>query len=111
MDICRGLGRGLVTVVAKDARTCICEDGKDICLNVCGNSGMATAGSGDVLAGILTALLCQGLTPYEAACRAVRIHGLAGDLAASSCGGHGLLAGDIVEALRKAQNAPSSIKQ
>lgn len=89
------------TVVAKDARSCILSaEREEICLNVSGNSGMATAGSGDVLAGILTALLCQGLGPFEAACRGARLHGLAGDYAAGKVGEHGLLAGDLIEAIK-----------
>lgn len=86
-------------VVLKDARTFVCSPGEPICMNVSGNSGMATAGSGDVLAGMLTALLCQGLHGFDAACRAVRLHGLAGDRAAEKYGEHGLMAGDLVEAL------------
>ena len=89
-----------VIVVAKDARTAVCGKNKKICLNLSGNSGMATAGSGDVLAGILTALMCQGMDAYTAACHGVRLHGLAGDLAAALHGEHGMMAGDLVEALR-----------
>ena len=89
-------------VVSKDARTCICTKDREICLNLTGNSGMATAGSGDVLAGIVTGMLCQGLPAFEAACRAVRIHGLAGDRASLEFGEYGMMAGDMIAMLRKA---------
>lgn len=90
-----------VVVAAKDARTYVCDKEERICLNVSGNSGMATAGSGDVLAGLLTGFLCQGMEGFAGACQGVRLHGLAGDLAASRHGEHGMMAGDIVEALRE----------
>lgn len=83
------------TVAVKDARTFVCRKGKPVCLNIAGNSGMATAGSGDVLAGILTGLIVQGESAYDAASRGVRLHALAGDLAAEKLGEHGMLAGDI----------------
>lgn len=82
-------------VAAKDARTFVCREGRPVCLNTAGNSGMATAGSGDVLAGILTGLMAQGEKAYEAACKGTRIHGIAGDLAAAKLGEHGVMAGDI----------------
>jgi hydroxyethylthiazole kinase-like uncharacterized protein yjeF len=64
-----------------------------------GNSGMATAGSGDVLTGIIAAFLGQGLEPVEAAATGVVAHAAAGDLAANMMGEYGLLAGDIIDAL------------
>ena len=63
---------------------------------------MATAGSGDVLTGILLALLAQGYAPGDAALLGVYAHGLAGDLAAARLGMVALTAGDIVEALPQA---------
>ena len=63
----------------------------------CGNSGMATAGSGDVLAGIITGLLAQGIDAHTAASYGVRIHALAGDRAAEAKCEHALMAGDIAE--------------
>lgn len=90
-------------VAAKDARTCICAEHKPVCINLRGNSGMATAGSGDVLTGVIAGLLAQGMTPYEAACVGVYIHALAGDFAARRTGEHGLMAGDIIEGLTERQ--------
>ena len=63
---------------------------------------MATGGSGDSLTGLITALACQGLEPYEAARLGVYVHGLAGDLAAKELGEMGLIARDIVNYLPKA---------
>ncbi len=86
-------------VVAKDAVTCICAEDHPICVNASANSGMATAGSGDVLAGVIAGLLAQGLSPYEAACKGVRLHALAGGRAVKAHGEHGCMAGDIADHL------------
>ncbi|MBL7747743.1 MAG: NAD(P)H-hydrate dehydratase, partial [Chitinophagaceae bacterium] len=67
--------------------------------NSTGNAGMATAGSGDVLTGILTGLLAQGYSSVEASILGVYLHGLAGDLAAKSSSMESMLAGDIVDRL------------
>ena len=85
------------TVVAKDARTFICGKGRRTCVNLSGNSGMATAGSGDVLAGIITAFLAQGMEAFEAAAVGAYVHGIAGDAAAAEKGEHAVMAGDIAE--------------
>lgn len=89
-----------VIVVAKDARTFICADGCPACLNLSGNSGMATAGSGDVLAGMITAFLAQSKGADEDAflltCKAVRYHGLMGENAAREKGEHGVMARDLI---------------
>ncbi len=77
------------------------SDGRGF-FNSTGNAGMATAGSGDVLTGILTGLLAQGYSSVEAAILGVYLHGLAGDLAARSSSMESMLAGDIVEHLGKA---------
>lgn len=88
-----------VIVAAKDARTFVCRESGSAYLNLCGNSGMATAGSGDVLAGITGALLAQMEDAFTAAALAVYIHGKAGDAAVARKGLRGCMAGDIVEAL------------
>ena len=86
------------TVVAKGPVTYVITPNKDIYENNdCGNSGMGTAGSGDVLAGIITGLLAQGLDAHTAASYGVRIHALAGDRAAEGRCEHALMAGDIAE--------------
>jgi NAD(P)H-hydrate epimerase len=86
--------RSGAVVVLKGAGTLVC-DGTRCYTNRTGNPGMATGGSGDVLAGLLGALLAQGLLPFEAACLAVHTHGRAGDLAARNLGQRGLLAADL----------------
>lgn len=88
-----------VTVTAKDARTIVCRESGSAYLNLSGNSGMATAGSGDVLAGITGALLTQMDDGFAAAALSVYIHGKAGDIAAAEKGEQGCMAGDIAEAL------------
>ncbi len=71
-------------------------DGR-VYLNKSGNSGMATGGSGDVLTGVIAALLAQGMEYFEAATLGVYIHGLAGDAAAESLGEYSLMASDIID--------------
>jgi NAD(P)H-hydrate epimerase len=90
-----------VVVVLKGHRTLI-TDGHYKALNTTGNPGMATGGSGDVLTGLITALLCQRLAPFEAARLGVFLHGLAGDLAAQSLGQVSMIASDIIRYLPKA---------
>lgn len=86
-------------IVSKDARTCVCKSQNPVCLNITGNSGMATAGSGDVLTGILAGMLAQGMSGLESAWYGVALHGMAGDLAAERVGKHGMMASDVIEAL------------
>jgi NAD(P)H-hydrate epimerase len=80
----------------------IVTDGKRVYMNVTGNPGMATAGSGDVLTGLIAALLGQGLDPFAAAQLGAYVHGLAGDLARANLGEAGLIASDLVEYLPRA---------
>ena len=85
------------TVVCKDARTIVADNiEKKIYINVSGNDGMATAGSGDVLAGILGALMAMPLSSFETATIGVYLHGLSGDMAAQDKGKHSMVASDII---------------
>ncbi|MCI8550179.1 MAG: NAD(P)H-hydrate dehydratase [Lachnospiraceae bacterium] len=86
-----------VICVLKDARTVVASE-RGIYVNLSGNDGMATGGSGDVLSGLLGGLLAGGMELAEAAETGVYLHGLAGDAAASRLGRHAMLAGDILEA-------------
>jgi len=88
-----------VTLVLKGARTIVALKNGEIHLNVNGNPGMATAGSGDVLTGIITSLVAQGIAPEQAAIAGVFIHGYAGDVMVKSKGEYGLIAGDLVEGI------------
>lgn len=88
-----------VTVVLKGTRTVIAEPNGEIYLNLTGNPGMATAGSGDVLTGIIAGLMAQGLRPNVAACMGVYLHGRAGDLSKERFGERGTKAGDLVKAV------------
>ena len=88
------------TVVCKDARSVVADsNSKKIYINVSGNDGMATAGSGDVLAGILGAVLSYKMNGFETAIAGTYIHGRAGDKAADLSGRYGMVASDIVNAL------------
>lgn len=91
-----------VYLVLKGAQTCICGPDGTCYYNTTGNPGMATAGSGDVLTGLILGLLAQNFHPLNACLLGVYIHGLAGDLAARKQGLEALIAGDIVENLGKA---------
>jgi NAD(P)H-hydrate epimerase len=88
-----------IFIIRKGAFTTLSTPDGRVFFNSTGNPGMATAGSGDVLTGILTSLLAQGYDTETAACLGIYLHGLAGDLAAASLGHEALLAGDIVEKL------------
>ena len=93
-------------VVLKGAKTLVCTpDGRIVYENDSGNPGLATAGSGDVLSGLLAALLAQHLPMQDAACAAVWMHGTAAELlAARGIGPIGLTAGEIADAVRELRN-------
>ena len=84
-------------VLCKTARTVIASPSGELYANGSGNSGMATAGSGDVLAGILGTMAAQKEDPFDAACVGVYLHGLAGDLAAHEKGERSMTAGDLAD--------------
>lgn len=86
------------TLVLKGHRTCI-TNGTQSYRNPTGNPGMAVGGSGDLLAGIITALIGQGLDPLDAAACACWLHGAAGDLCAHELGQYGMLPSDMLNAL------------
>ena len=90
-----------VICVLKDFHTITANPYGTSYLNLSGNNGMATAGSGDVLSGIIGALLAQGLKGVQAASYGVYIHGLAGDVACCKMGTHAMMASDIIEALQE----------
>ncbi len=90
-----------VVVVLKGHNTIVLDNEKEY-INETGNPGMATAGSGDVLSGIITSLIAQGFTIFDAAKYGVYLHGLAGDLAKEKYGEYSLIASDIVEFIPQA---------
>ncbi len=85
-----------VFVVLKGARTVIARPDGLVAICPTGNPGMATAGTGDVLTGMIVGLLAQRVSAWEAVCAATYFHGLAGDLAAQQLGQPGMLAGDLI---------------
>ncbi|MFN7013897.1 MAG: NAD(P)H-hydrate dehydratase, partial [Bacteroidia bacterium] len=91
-----------LVIVLKDAHTAIFSPSGNIYFNSTGNPGMATAGSGDVLTGVITSFLAQGYNSVEAALLGVYIHGMAGDIAAANCSLQALIAGDIIDGLSRA---------
>lgn len=94
-DLAEELG---CVVLLKGHETCI-TDGTDGYINPTGNPGMAVGGSGDVLAGVITALLGAGLPPLEAAACGAWLHGAAGDRCAAELGQYGMLPTDMLSAL------------
>ena len=94
-QLARDLG---VIVLLKGHRTVI-TDGDSVYLNGTGNPGMATGGSGDVLAGVIVSLLGQGISPLEAAACGAWLHGAAGDICEKEIGQYGMLPSDMVNVL------------
>ena len=93
------LSRGTGCVVVLKGHHTVIADGQRSAVNKTGNPGMATAGSGDVLAGVIASLIGQGIPAAEAAVLGVHLHGLAGDIAAEKIGPVGLVATDIAAML------------
>lgn len=98
LNLTKRLAKELSAVlICKDARTVISTPKGETYINLSGNDGLATAGSGDVLTGILLGLLAQGYPPEQAASLGVYLHGAAGDRAADKSGKAALLASDIIQ--------------
>jgi hydroxyethylthiazole kinase-like uncharacterized protein yjeF len=97
-SLARRLG---VVVVLKGAGTVV-TDGTRTRINRTGNAGMATGGAGDVLTGVIGALLCRGMSPLDAAILGAHLHGRAGDFAKVFLGEEGLLAADLLDYLPRA---------
>ncbi|MGC2063436.1 MAG: NAD(P)H-hydrate dehydratase [Thermodesulfovibrionales bacterium] len=96
----RGFSSGFGSyLVLKGAPTLIASPEGTVSINTTGNAGMATAGSGDVLTGMIAGLLGQNMNPLDAAVLGVYLHGLSGDIAAADKGMHSLIAGDIIESI------------
>ncbi|HIJ60536.1 MAG TPA: NAD(P)H-hydrate dehydratase [Nitrospirae bacterium] len=87
------------TTILKGSSTLITHPDDRMFINVTGNSGMATAGSGDVLTGIVASFIAQGLSTIEASVLAVYLHGVAGDIASTKKGQHSLISSDIISFL------------
>ncbi len=88
-----------ICLVLKGAPAVTATSEGDAFINSSGNPGMATAGSGDVLTGMISALLAQGLRPYKASVLGVYMHGMIGDIVAQEKGEHSLIASDIINAI------------
>jgi NAD(P)H-hydrate epimerase len=95
-----------VVIVLKGSPTVVTDGAKQF-HNTTGNPGMATGGTGDVLTGLITAMLCQGLSPLDAARLAVHVHGRAGDLAAAELGQVAMIASDLLKYLPAAMREVS----
>ena len=93
------LAKELNAVILRKGHETVITSGDMTYVNRTGNASMATGGSGDVLSGILTALLGQGVSPLEAAATAAWLHGTAGDLAAARLGQYAMGPNDLLEAL------------
>jgi NAD(P)H-hydrate epimerase len=88
-----------MTVILKGEPTYVAHPDGSLYENPTGNPGLATAGSGDVLAGMIAGMIAQGVVPAEAAEAAVYLHGLAGDLAARAKTQPGMIASDVIAAI------------
>jgi NAD(P)H-hydrate epimerase len=106
VEFARSAARDLgLVMVLKGAPSVIAGPDGDAFINPTGNQGLATAGSGDVLTGIIAGLLAQGVEAMEAAASGVYIHGYLGDLLFQECGYFGFLAGDMADAIPEAISA------
>ncbi|MGI5922230.1 MAG: NAD(P)H-hydrate dehydratase [Syntrophomonadaceae bacterium] len=113
MDIAREFAREFgVILVLKGNKTLVATPTGELFVNLTGNPGMATAGSGDVLCGLISGFISQGLKPQDAAVAGVYLHGRIGDMVSETRGQRGLTAGDLLagipEILRQLEMAKSS---
>ncbi len=97
-----------IIVVLKGFQTVVSNEKGEFYVNKTGNSGMAAAGMGDILSGMIACLQARGFSPFKAAKAAVYLHGLAGDLAAKEKGKEGMIASDVVEKIPEAIKLTSS---
>ena len=103
LQCCVGMAKSLQAyIILKGHYSALCMPDGHVVFNTTGNSGMATAGSGDVLTGIILGLLTRGYQPADAALVAMYLHGLAGDLAAQTIGKESLMASDLIQYLPQA---------
>lgn len=103
LDSARDMARHLQAyIILKGHHSALCMPDGEIVFNPTGNAGMATAGSGDVLTGIITGLLARGYKQADACMLGMYLHGLAGDIAAAELGMESLMAGDIIRCLPQA---------
>ncbi len=93
-----------VCIVLKGFETVVAENGKGLYINPTGNPGMATAGTGDVLSGVIASFMGQGLDCFDAARIGTYIHGFAGDLAGECFGEYGMVASDVMNKIPEAIN-------
>ncbi len=101
-DICEDFTRQYgVICISKDARTSVIDRNGQCYLNLTGNNGMSTGGSGDVLTGIIAGLAAQGMSACDASKMGVFVHGLAGDAAAEEKGVRSMTAGDLIAGLSR----------
>lgn len=98
-----------ITLILKDAVTIIAEKNGKTAISPCENSGLATAGSGDVLAGVASSLLAQGIAPFEAAALAVYVHSAAGKITKDTLGEYGMTSVDLLNSIPEAFIKPISI--
>lgn len=91
-------------VVLKDARSVIAGPDGRVVINITGNPSMATGGSGDVLTGVISSFIAQGIEPFLAAAAGAYIHGLSGDICMEKMGTYGVMSWDIAENIALAIN-------
>ncbi len=99
LDFAKSYG---VTLLLKGKDTVIANEKGEVFINPTGGKALATAGSGDVLSGVITAFMAQGASPFDSAVMGAYIHGLSGDLAAKDKGERSVIARDIIEYLSEA---------